>query len=156
MIFSAESCLQSFESRSGQAEKLHVPAHPSVTAPLSKWKQVFMCHCPSSWPASQLVGSKFPLFLFGKPLGFDAYPCLCQDTLQNIPSNGYKPRERSEGCGLMWAVILGIQGVCSALSQTVCAAWGSCSFCWYFTIGCVTCTIPQQSPIQPDPLWIII
>lgn len=36
MVFSAESCLQSFESRSRPYEKLHVTAHPSVTAPLSK------------------------------------------------------------------------------------------------------------------------
>lgn len=92
MIFSAKGCLQSLESRSRPCEKPRVTAHPGVTAPLSKWKQVFMWHCPSSWPASQLPGSKFPLFLFGKLLGFDAYACLCQHILQNMPWNGYKPR----------------------------------------------------------------
>lgn len=53
--------------------------------------------------------------------------------------------EMGTNLGLMWAVILGIQEVCSALSHSVCAAWGSCSFCWYFTINCVICTVPQES-----------
>lgn len=84
VIFSAKSCLQSFESRSWPYERLHVTAHPGVTAPLSKRKQVFLSYCPSSWPGSQLVDSKFPPFHFGKLLSFDAYACLCQCILQNV------------------------------------------------------------------------